>query len=380
MTNFSFGFSLLLVVIYGSIQMSHSLCCDKIKRLADLKMDAYQVLCKKNSSLSPDCCDDIKTEVKSYERSYASLCLNRTDVEFRQFNANFTNLGATGRHGPTSIGQFYNGQDHVNMVTVSKGIQYWTVPYTGTYEITAVGAQGGYDKYGSTCRGRGAYMKGDFEINKGEIIKILVGQKAPVNTRAYTSGGGGGSFVARINNVPLLVAGGGGGIESLSKRLDNCDASTKTSGKNNKCVTPCGNWAGGVNGQGAKQADSGNSGGGGGGFYSNGRSSKQFGGKYGNGGEGGFAFINGGAGGRAKLNNAVGGFGGGGGAYGSGGGPGGGGGYSGGASGENVSGSCGGGGGSYNAGKNQVNKSAFNDKGDGYVIITRKSETLESQK
>ena len=108
--------------------------------------------------------------------------------------------------------------------------------------------------------GRGAYMKGDFKINKGEIIKILVGQEAPLNTQSQSAGGGGGSFVVRNNNAPLLVAGGGGGIERLNKRLDNCDASTKTSGKNNKCVTPCKNWAGGVNGQGAKQADSGNSG------------------------------------------------------------------------------------------------------------------------
>ncbi|XP_046862441.1 eggshell protein 2A-like [Xenia sp. Carnegie-2017] len=144
------------------------------------------------------------------------------------------------------------------MVTVPKGIQYWTVPYTGTYEIIAVGALGGYDKYGSTYRGGG-----------------------------------------------------------------------------------CGR------------------------FYSNGRSSKQFDGNYGYGG-GGFAFINAGTG-RAKLNNAVGGFGGG--AYGNGGGAGG---YSGGASGDNLNGSCGGGG-SYNVGKNQVNKSAFNDKGDGYVVITRTS-------
>ena len=38
---------------------------------------------------------------------------------------------------------------------------------------------------------------------------------------------------------------------------------------------------------------------------SNGRSSKQFGGAYGNGGEGGRGFVQGGAGGRAKLNNAA---------------------------------------------------------------------------
>ncbi|XP_046862013.1 keratin, type II cytoskeletal 2 epidermal-like isoform X2 [Xenia sp. Carnegie-2017] len=334
-------------------------------------MDAYKVLCINNTSLSLECCDDIKKEVESYERSYESLCTNKT-YGFPRFNANFTNLVATGRQGPTSIGQYYKYQDHVNMVRVLKGIQYWTVPYTGTYEITAVGAQGGYDRSGSTYRGRGAYMRGDFDLKKGEVIKILVGQKALVNTVYQSSGGRGGSFVARNNNVPLLVAGGRGGLENLNKRLENCDASNKTSGKNNKCVTPCGIWAGGVNGQGAKQADSGNSGGGGG-FYSNGRSSKQFGGKYGNGGEGGFAFINGGAGGRAKLNNAVGKFGGGGGEYGNGGGAGGGGGYSGGASGDNVNGSCGGGGGSYNAGKYQVNKPGFNNNGDGYVVVTRKS-------
>ena len=46
------------------------------------------------------------------------------------------------------------------------------------------------------------------------------------------------------------------------------------------------------------------------------------------------------------------------------------GGYSGGASRDNVNGSCGGRGGSYNVGKNQVNKSAFNNKGDGYVFVT----------
>ena len=74
-------------------------------------------------------------------------------------------------------------------------------------------------------------------------------------------------------------------------------------------------------------------GGGGGGFFSSGRSSTQFGGSMGNGGEGGKGFLQGGVGGRAWYNNAVGGFGGGGGAYGNGGGAGGGGDYSGGSSG-----------------------------------------------
>ncbi|XP_046862438.1 heterogeneous nuclear ribonucleoprotein A3-like [Xenia sp. Carnegie-2017] len=155
---------------------------------------------------------------------------------------------------------------------------------------------------------------------------MAIGQKALVNTVHQSSGGGGGSFVARKNNVPLLVAGGGGGLENLKKRLENCDASNETSGKNNKCVTPCGNWQ-----------------------IFEGKISHVWGKVT--------AFVTS----CFSYNNDVGGFGGGGGAYGFGGGAGGGGGYSGGASGDNVNGSCGGGGGSYNVGKNQVNKPGFNN-------------------
>ncbi|XP_028395675.1 loricrin-like [Dendronephthya gigantea] len=289
----------------------------------------------------------------------------------KMFHANFTSLGATGRLGPSSLGSYYVGKDNDNMVTLKNGIQFWTVSYTGTYEITAVGAAGGYDKYGSTARGRGAYMRGEFTFQKGDVIKILVGQTAPVNSASQSSGGGGGSFVATSSNTPLIVAGGGGGVERLSNRLANCDANTRTSGRRNQCKFSCAIWPGGKNGSGASQADSSNSGGGGGGFYSNGRSSSQLRGSYGHGGEGGRGFIQGGAGGRARTNIAVGGFGGGGGAYGAGGGAGGGGGYSGGASGNNFYYSCGGGGGSYNAGRKQRNVEAMNEKGNGYVEIKR---------
>ena len=111
-------------------------------------------------------------------------------------------------------------------------------------------------------------------------------------------------------------------------------------------------------------------GGGGGGLLTSGRSSANFGGSYGTGGEGGKGFLQGGEGGRAMSNNAHGGFGGGGGAYGNGGGAGGGGGYSGGASGDNIADSCGGGGGSYNSGDEQSNDCCFNDKGHKFVFVT----------
>ncbi|CAH3150626.1 unnamed protein product [Pocillopora meandrina] len=110
--------------------------------------------------------------------------------------------------------------------------------------------------------------------------------------------------------------------------------------------------------------------GGGGGFYSSGRSSKQFGGTMGTGGEGGKGFLQGGVGGKAMMKSADGGFGGGAGGYGWSGGAGGGGGYSGGSSGSHSWNSCGGGGGSYNVGKYQQNDCCYRSNGHGQVIIT----------
>ena len=50
------------------------------------------------------------------------------------FTAVFTNLGMIGRKGPDSIGSHYKDQDHDGQVTLSSGIQLWTVPRTGEYK------------------------------------------------------------------------------------------------------------------------------------------------------------------------------------------------------------------------------------------------------
>ncbi|XP_078382111.1 uncharacterized protein LOC144664777 [Oculina patagonica] len=283
------------------------------------------------------------------------------------FKAVFTNLGASGRYGPTSLGSHYTGQDHDDHVTLSSGVQQWTVPYTADYQVEAVGAAGGYDieTKSAQYRGRGARMIGTFSLSKGEIIQILVGQEGGINVVSYSSGGGGGTFVVRGNNTPLIIAGGGGGIERAQSRHAGCDASTNTTGNPGYK-----SWSGGSNGHGAQTADDGDSGGGGGGFYTNGRSGKNFRGTMGFGGEGGKAFLRGGVGGRTPANKAVGGFGGGGAAYGGSGGAGGGGGYSGGSSGDDEADSCGGGGASYNSGTNQQNDCCYNTAGHGNVIIT----------
>jgi tripartite motif-containing protein 56 len=196
--------------------------------------------------------------MRVFQTSQVSNALSISVIPFR---ARFTNLGATGRLGPTSLGSHYAGADHEKMVTVRNGIQYWRVPYTGKYEITAVGAAGGYAvNCGSFARGRGAYMKGDFFLNKGEVLKILIGQEGVKNKACYSTGGGGGTFIATSSNTPLIVAGGGGGMENLKIRLKNCDASTETFGRKNQCRSSCRVWPGGANGNGASKAHTSSSG------------------------------------------------------------------------------------------------------------------------
>ena len=86
------------------------------------------------------------------------------------FDALFTNLGASGRSGPTSLGGHYTGQDHDGQVTLSSGIQHWTVPFTGEYRIEAIAAAGGYGwkSNNGQYRGRGARMTVNTEEEEQE--------------------------------------------------------------------------------------------------------------------------------------------------------------------------------------------------------------------
>ena len=144
----------------------------------------------------------------------------------------FTTLGKSGRMGPVRIGNHYTGQDHDGQVTLSSGIQQWTVPHTGEYRIEAIGASGGYGEDSIIKNGgRGARMIGNFILTKDEIIHILVGQEGKKGRRnSKTAGGGGGTFVVRRNNTPLIIAGGGGGIKNMSEQHPACDASINTTG------------------------------------------------------------------------------------------------------------------------------------------------------
>lgn len=237
----------------------------------------------------------------------------------------------------------------------------WQVPLNGTYVIRTWGASGGEgrhnDESSSPTRpgGKGAYMRGSFNLTRDTILKILVGQagsKGNVGS-PLPGGGGGGTFVVLSSGIPLIIAGGGGGGGAPKNNYGDADPGQETEK---------GSQHGGSNGSGGQIFEEGSSSssfeaGAGGGLTGNGESGKIAG--------GGKSFKNGGNGG-SSFNGGYGGFGGGGGAmrY-----PGAGGGYSGGGVFMKGSKTIAGGGGSLNSGTNRVKKAGVN-KGDGKVTIT----------
>ncbi|XP_013413411.1 keratin, type II cytoskeletal 2 epidermal [Lingula anatina] len=293
--------------------------------------------------------------------NYLCLCANKFDgrhCEYRQWRAKFTNLGAEGRTGPKDLGHHYTGQDHDGLVTLRDGIQYFSVPHSGQYMIQAAGAAGGTDRH-SKVRSHGAFVQGTFNLTKGTILKILIGQMGGFNEYGFNSGGGGGTFVATEDNEPLIVAGGGGGRNNLMQRLPACDGTVEIKsaiGKDSRDKS----WM--------KQVSFG---GGGGGFYLDGAGSgsrERFGKA-----EGGRSFLNNGTGGSGGYHTTDGGFGGGGGSTGfsGSGGSGGGGGYEGGTNrGDWDQWSlCVAGGSSFNNGTERNGTSGANS-GHGYAVIT----------
>ena len=272
-------------------------------------------------------------------------------------SATFTNAEATGMTGPTQeqIASAYIGTSLEGKVVSNAGIQTWVVPKSGTYRIEAYGAQGGDSNVGSEANGNeekygggsGAMMSGEFNLENGNELEILVGQKG--SDAVYASGGGASGAWIDNSSSPMIIAGAGGGANSVTSAASGKNATILPNGISSK-------GAGGTNGAGGK---SGGITGGGGGWNSNG----------GNGiSAGGIALKAGAKGGKGYEPRYDGSFGGGGGSFGGGGG---GGGYSGGGGGlytSSTATSSGGGGGSFNAGENQVN--SVGHSGHGKVVIT----------
>jgi hypothetical protein len=204
----------------------------------------------------------------------------------------FTNCDQEGRYGPSQdqCNSVYEGTSLEGEVVLNEGIQQWTVPQSGTYTIEVYGASSGHNNYG--LNGYGAKMSGNFSLNSGDVINILIGQQG--GTVGGPSGaGGGGTFVTYADNSPIIIAGGGSGA---CNGWEGAPGLTTESG---------GGPFPGTDGNGGGCYDDGvedDGGGAGGGFYTNGCSQD------GCCGDGGFSFLNGGVGA-----NDNGGFGGGGG-------------------------------------------------------------------
>jgi len=230
--------------------------------------------------------------------------------------------------------------------------QVWTAPRTGNYTIDAYGAGGGSATSYTSYPGLGAKISGTVNLNIGETLIIMVGQRGGNGTNS--GGGGGGTFVVKLSGTqPVIVAGGGGGAyQSSDYRSTVSNASITTSAPNNT------------------YNDNSTGGGGGGGFLTNGLGGSSYI-NY------GYSFVNGGIGGTGYTasSSGNGGYGGGaGGEWSNHGSAGGGGGYSGGGGGTNGSGGNGGyyavgGGASYNIGSSQTNTAGVNST-DGRVTIS----------
>ena len=281
----------------------------------------------------------------------------------KAFKFGFTTLDGKEETGPTSTSG-YAGTSLDGKVTLSNGIQIWSVPVTGRYIIEAFGASGanGTDFNQSEWRigGLGAKMEGTLTLVKGTKLKILIGQEGNRGADFGDNPGGGGTFVTLLDDTPLIIAGGGGGGGIPKKQFEDGDPGqatengTRCGGTRGNGGQPCNSDTGNV--------DSGILSGGGAGLKGNGG-----GGRSGGAITSSLSFINGGTGGTCPASN--GGFGGGSFGFVMGGG---GGGYSGGGVVGSSSSGVAGGGGSYNIGTNQQNKAGVN-KGDGKVIITLKN-------
>jgi hypothetical protein len=293
-------------------------------------------------------------------KNYAKFLLSTGQAQFESNTSNavvlpadsnttstftFTNCGAAGRNGPSAaqILAEYNGTNLQGQVTSGwkPGYQKWTVPATGTYTIEAIGARGGIQPKYTTSPGRGAYIRGEFNLTAGQELTIVVGQPGQNNpTSDGGTGGGGATFVvADTNNTPLVIAGGGSGQGGDSTGQN---ASTGLNGLSGQS----GN--GGTNGNGAPASSSGS----GGGFFTSGQGTWA-----------GAGFQQGLTGGDGGTDGGFGG--GGGGDSGSNDKGGGGGGYSGGGGSNSERG---GGGGSYNGSNLPINIAGLGDS-NGTVVI-----------
>ncbi len=201
-----------------------------------------------------------KVFIKQFKSVVVFAFIMANFPNFSQQSYTFTNCGATGSLGPTPAmtNTTYATTNLNGLVGNNSGVQSFTIPTSGLYQIDVYGASGGIAPgYPTRIAGLGSRIQGDFMLTQGDVLQILVGQKG--ENGVGNGGGGGGTYVA-LNNLPLIVAGGGGGVSSDQSGVNGATVTTGT--QDNPAVS-----LGGVNGNGGQACQMGSfSGGAGGGF------------------------------------------------------------------------------------------------------------------
>ena len=194
------------------------------------------------------------------------------------------NGGSSG--GSTPTGTVYN-------YGYTGGLQTFTAPSAGSYQLEVWGAQGGNDTWAQANvphGGKGGYSKGTVNLNAGETIYIGVGGKGADTMSTggsfngggqaggHGSGGGGATHMAKANGLLptlgssvssiLLIAGGGGGLDYGGKKdADGGYGGGLTAGTPYGISSMATQYSGYAFGQGQPIDGATQSGGGGGGYY-----------------------------------------------------------------------------------------------------------------
>jgi hypothetical protein len=189
----------------------------------------------------------VKLRVKDSHSLWSSwTSVAFTVKKFTPVTVKFTNAGATGRYGPTQsqVNSAYSGTVLAGKVTIrTRGIQEWTVPHTGTYRITATGAQGG-SRVGTG--GKGAIIRGDVYLTEGTVLKIIMGQEGGNDG----SGGGGsnlynggrGGYNGGDGHNSSIATGGGSFIHANTTNVATSDARHNNKTSHNGSISNLGSW------------------------------------------------------------------------------------------------------------------------------------------
>ncbi|MBP5406742.1 hypothetical protein J6Z19_06305 [bacterium] len=101
----------------------------------------------------------------------------------------------------------------------------WTAPATGRYTIKVYGGAGGKGNGGSDNGCAGAYVYGNYDLNKGDVLNIVAGGTGAQGASNYGGQGGTASVVLKGSTLLMIAGGGGGGWDGNHTQCSGGQAS-----------------------------------------------------------------------------------------------------------------------------------------------------------